>query len=62
MSGMPREFVRLPAFNSVEEAIEWCAEHGWSDPTLFRVDSAPVVGSVEVIRPRPGGLRIEVVK
>jgi len=47
---MTRYFYRLPAFETVEAAIEYAERKGGEEPRLFAIPSAPgaVVGSVEV--------------
>jgi hypothetical protein len=46
----PRWFVRLPAFDSPEEALSWCSANAPGErlPRLHAAQSAHVVGCVEV--------------
>lgn len=44
-----RIFRRLPAFDSIDEALQFCADNGiTAPPVLLRCPSEVVVGSVEI--------------
>jgi len=50
-----RYFSRLPATDTLEEALDAAARLGGERPVLHRCDSDVIVGSVELPAPREPG-------
>lgn len=50
--GLTRWFQRLPACDSVTDALDHCEDRGYQEPRLHECHSAVVVGLVEVEEPQ----------
>lgn len=46
----PRYFLRVPVFDTVADAIDWCQREGAETPVLHTRPGGDVVGVVEVGR------------